>query len=124
MQNLICLLGNLPGPLVVHWTADHQVKRWSPTRSPCVQSMCHPVIHCCRESPTWCIHTRYKRSIKPSIMFSLVFLKLIEPSHKSQNASLPYPTMQHLVTEMCTCVHISATKWCIMGYLSGALWDL
>ena len=32
--------------------------------------------------------------------------------------------MHHLVTEMCTLVHISVTKWCIMGYLSGALWDL
>ena len=44
--------------------------------------------------------------------------------HKSQNASGPYPTMQHFVTEMCTCVHISVTKWCIVGYLSDALWDL
>ena len=34
------------------------------------------------------------------------------------------PTMHHFVTEMCTCVHISVTKWCIVGYLSGALWDL
>ena len=48
----------------------------------------------------------------------------IDPSHKSQNASVPYPTMQHFVTEMCTGVHISVTKWCIVGYLSGALWDL
>ena len=48
----------------------------------------------------------------------------IDPSHKSQNASVPYPTMQHFVTEMCTCVHISVTKWCIVGYLSDALWDL
>ena len=28
------------------------------------------------------------------------------------------------VPEMCTCVHISVTKWCIVGYLSDALWDL
>ena len=34
----------------------------------------------------------------------------IDPSHKSQNASVAYPTMQHFVTEMCTCVHISVTK--------------
>ena len=39
-------------------------------------------------------------------------------SHKSHNASIPYPTMHHFVTEMCTCVHISVTKWCIVGYLS------
>ena len=50
--------------------------------------------------------------------------QVIDPSHKSQNASVPYPTMQHFVTEMCTCVHISVTKWCIVGYLSDALWDL
>ena len=48
----------------------------------------------------------------------------IDPSHKSQNASVPYPTMQYFVTEMCTGVHISVTKWCIVGYLSDALWDL
>ena len=44
--------------------------------------------------------------------------------HKSHNAPVPYPTMHHFVTEMCTCVHISVTKWCIAGYLSNALWDL
>ena len=37
---------------------------------------------------------------------------------------MPYPIMQHFVTEMCTCVPISVTKWCIVGYLSDALWDL
>ena len=25
--------------------------------------------------------------------------------------------MHHCVSEMCTCVHISVTKWCIVGYL-------
>ena len=45
-------------------------------------------------------------------------------SHKSHTAPVPYPTMHHFVTEMCTCVHISVTKWCIVGYLSDALWDL
>ena len=49
---------------------------------------------------------------------------LIDLSHKSHNAPVPDPTMHHFVTEMCTCVHISVTKWCIAGYLSGALWDL
>ena len=43
---------------------------------------------------------------------------------KSHNASVPCPTMHHFVTEMCTRVHISVTKWCIVGYLSGALCDL
>ena len=48
----------------------------------------------------------------------------IDPSHKSQNASGKYPTIQHFVTEMCTHVHISVTKWCIVGYGSGTCWDL
>ena len=34
--------------------------------------------------------------------------------YKSHNASLPYPTMHHFVTEMCTCVLLQ----------NGALWDI
>ena len=48
----------------------------------------------------------------------------IDLSHKSHNAPILYPTMHHFVTETCTCVHVSVTKWCIVGYLSNALWDL
>ena len=43
---------------------------------------------------------------------------------KSHKAPVPYPTMHHFVTEMCTCVRISVTKWCIVGYLSKAIWNL
>ena len=32
--------------------------------------------------------------------------------------------MHHFVTEICTHVHISVTKWCIGGYLSNASWDM
>ena len=32
--------------------------------------------------------------------------------------------MHQFLTEMCTCVHISVTKWYIVGHLSDALWDL
>ena len=32
--------------------------------------------------------------------------------------------MHHFVTEMCTHVHISVTKWCIVGYDTDAFWDL
>ena len=49
--------------------------------------------------------------------------KTINLSHKSHNALVLYPTMHHFVTEMCTCVHISVTKWGIVGYLSDGLWD-
>ena len=34
------------------------------------------------------------------------------------------PTMPQFVAEMCTHLHISATKWGIVGYGSSALWDL
>ena len=48
----------------------------------------------------------------------------LDPSHKPHNASATYPTMHHFVTEMCTRVHISVTKWYIAGYRIGALWDM
>ena len=48
----------------------------------------------------------------------------IQPSHKSHYASDKSPTMHHFVTEMCTQVHISVTKWCIVGHGTGALQDL
>ena len=44
--------------------------------------------------------------------------------HKSHNAPVSYHKMHHFVTENCTHVHISVTKWHIVGYLPDALWDL
>ena len=41
-------------------------------------------------------------------------------SHKSHNAPVPYPTIHHFGTEMC----ILMFQWCIVGYGTGALWDL
>ena len=38
--------------------------------------------------------------------------------HKFYNATYRYPTKHHFVTEMRTCVHISAPKWCTMGCMS------
>ena len=38
--------------------------------------------------------------------------------HQSHNSQ-----RHHFVTEMCTHVHISVTKWCIVGCLWNALWD-
>ena len=51
-------------------------------------------------------------------------LARIDPSHKSHNVSPKYPTIHRFVTEMCTQVHISVSNWCIVGYGTGALWDL
>ena len=50
----------------------------------------------------------------------------MDPSYKPHIALDKYSTMQHFVTEMCTYVYISVTKWCIVGvgYLSNALWTL
>ena len=45
------------------------------------------------------------------------------PISKSHNASIPYPTIHHFITEMCTCVHISVAKWCIVTYSTDALCD-
>ena len=49
---------------------------------------------------------------------------IIDLIHKSHNAHVPHPTMHHFVTEMCPCVHFSVAKWCIVGHLFNALWDL
>ena len=38
----------------------------------------------------------------------------IDPSYKSYNILDKYPTLHHFVTEICTHVHISVTKWCIL----------
>ena len=59
-----------------------------------------------------------------SIPGQLINGVFIDQCHKSHNASVKYPTMHHLVTEMCTHVDISLTKWCVVGYGNGALWDL
>ena len=48
----------------------------------------------------------------------------IDPSRVSHNALGKYPTMHNFATEMCTHVHISFTKWCILGYGTSALWNL
>ena len=47
---------------------------------------------------------------------------LIDLLHKSLNS--PYPTMHYFVTEICICVHISVTKWCIVGYVLCTVYNL
>ena len=58
------------------------------------------------------------------INLSLNRYSSIDPLHRSHNARVPNAITHHFVTEMCICVHISVTKWCIVGYLPDALWDL
>ena len=59
-----------------------------------------------------------------TVMFTAQRTSNADLVHKSHNAPIPYPTMHHFVSEMCTCVHISVTKLCIVGYWSNVLWDL
>ena len=48
--------------------------------------------------------------------YSTLKFVLDSPSGKFCNALNIHPTMHHFVTEMCTHVQISVTKWCIIGY--------
>ena len=52
--------------------------------------------------------------------------KLIDASYQltNHNALNKYLTMYHFVIEMCTQVDISVTKWCFVGYGTGALLDM
>ena len=53
------------------------------------------------------------------------FVRVIDLSHQSYNAWDKWcPTLHHFVTELCTHVHISVMKYCIVRYGTGALWDL
>ena len=49
------------------------------------------------------------------VIFPHVFTSSLDPSHKSHNALHKYPTMHQLVAEISTPVHISVTKWRIVG---------
>ena len=58
-------------------------------------------------------------------------LRLQFTSMSEQQTCRTNPTMHHchipqctILWQKCACVHISVTKWCIVGYLSNALWDL
>ena len=44
----------------------------------------------------------------------------IDLIHKSQNASVPYPTMLHSEQK---CAHF-CSEWSIVGYGTGAFWNL
>ena len=85
--------------------------------------------------PTWgmreglqcwnCQRTRYGGGKGDFCLCQSIFSPLpIDASHKSYNALDIYLTMLRFVTEMWTWVHISVTKWSIVGYGTGVLWDL
>ena len=60
----------------------------------------------------------------PNTNAFLIQCEWTDLSNKFHNAPVPYPTMLHFVAEMCTYVHISVTKSCIVGYLCDAVCDL
>ena len=62
-------------------------------------------------------HT-HLREIRPGA--SLIMIQPVELIHKSQNAPVPYPIMFHSEQK---CAHF-CSEWSIVGYGTGALWDL
>ena len=76
---------------------------------PCSWTQDLPILHCQYHSCWW-------GEARIRVMSSHHWAPIIDQSHKSHNAPVPYPTMHHFVTEMCTCLHISVTKWCNVGY--------
>ena len=66
---------------------------------------------------------RFPTTVNPNDQVEICFVP-VELLHKSHNAPVPYPTMHHIVTEMCAHAHIYVTKWCIVGYFYDTLWDL
>ena len=48
----------------------------------------------------------------------------VDPCHKSHNTLNRVSHNAPFVTEMCTHVYIFVTKWCIVGHMTDASWDL
>ena len=79
----------------------------------------------------WILMSLYDEFLIPSKFLPRVYIlcayKNDETSKKIINrpiSQIPQCIRNHFATEICTHVHIYVTKWCIMGYGVGALWDL
>ena len=48
--------------------------------------------------------------------WNIGYIAQLDRIYKSHNTPVPCPIIHHFVTEMCTCVHISVIKWCIVGH--------
>ena len=59
----------------------------------------------------------------PTVLLQDSAVPATKSSHETRNTLTKYLTMHHFVTEMCTHVHISVTKWCTMEYGTSSLWD-
>ena len=67
------------------------------------------------------VYTRPTRTSPSTHLISTWVSVLIDPYHKSHNASDKYPIMHRFVTKMYPRVHISLPNWCIVGYGIGTL---
>ena len=80
--------------------------------------MFHLRITCLKESATTNNVTASRHIRALSALFTVCADIALE------RGSDMYSAMHYFVTEMCTHVHISVIKWCIVGYGTGALQDL
>ena len=126
---LICLNGTLHDH-VMTWRRSHHYQPFARRihRSPLDSSNKGPVPRS--------FHVLYEEVVQQTIEFPVIEDAMTSIWHQckdkdssnipiSQTHNIPqYPTMQHSVAEMCTHVHLSTTKWCIVGYMTSALWDL
>ena len=99
--------------------SKQSIRRWFETPSRSLWRHCN-VIECV---------IRTSSSVEGLVAQSVMWLTVYEQGFNRPVTQILQCTssISHntpFVTEMCTCVHISATKWCIVRYLSDALWDL
>ena len=70
----------------------------------------------------------FRRIVYIAMDLVIVFVsgKHQQLAKENRPAQIPQCTssISHIVGELCTCMHMSLTKWCIMGYLADVLWDL
>ena len=80
-----------------------------------------PCVYSCPYTHRYNTHLE-QNADRSHLGFFVAWYRGIDLWHKSHNKLDKYSTMDHFVTEICTCVQISGTKWGIVGYLSNALW--
>ena len=112
------------------WSSSNELDCWMPGRAIGLRSIRAPKSEACF-FPGWFYHTRYKIYLKPNISFHLWIPLIYAPlSHRvcftyiatiehSQNhlSHIPQCPIQN------RCAYICFER-CIVGYRTGALWDL
>ena len=116
--NFNCGLAKPFSPLLKSWhgwiIASHS-KLW-------MRLLIHVLISSNKRGPLWINKKKMLwQLVNVYILNCTEGAKYVFVIDQYHNAPVPYPTIHHVVTEMCTCVHISATKCCIVGYTSNAI---